>query len=357
MTREIPLELEFRRFSLRLRQPLETAHGPITAREGFLVRVRHDVDDRGDSVVGYGEATPLPGWTESLEACERGLDRASQEIRRGGSDAALAAVDRTAAARHGVILALTDLHATRRSMPLYQLLGEPGRVGRVPVNATVGDGSPAETANAVRDAVTGGFRCCKLKVGVRSLEADLERVRRARDAGGPDVELRIDANGAWTLEEAKRAIEVCRDCDVSLLEQPLPEGALEGHAELRGLGVGIALDEGLLEHGIDAIREANAADALVLKPMALGGVDVAKEVATWAAEAGLPTIVTTTIDGVVARSGATHLAASIPDVPACGLATGPLLAEDLARDPVLFEKGEAVVPQAKGLGLSGIWND
>ena len=357
MTREVPLDLAFRRFSLPLRRPLETAHGTIEGRDGFLVRVRHDVDDRSESVVGYGEATPLPGWTESLEECERGLERAMREIRTGGSDAALAAVDRTAAARHGVILALADLHATRRSIPLYQLLGEPGRVARVPVNATVGDGFPEETARAVRAAVGEGFGCCKVKAGIRSIETDVERLGRARDAVGPDVELRVDANGAWTLEEAKRAIEGFREYDVSILEQPLPEGALGGHAELRGLGVGIALDEGVLEHGIDAIREADAADAIVLKPMALGGVDVAREVAAWANEAGMPTIVTTTIDGVVARSGATHLAASIPNVPACGLATGPLLAEDLGRDPVLFENGEAVVPQAKGLGLSGIWND
>jgi L-alanine-DL-glutamate epimerase-like enolase superfamily enzyme len=232
-------------------------------------------------------------------------------------------------------------------------------VARVPVNATVGDGSPSETATAVREAVDRGFGCCKLKVGLRTVEADLERVRRAREAAGPDVELRADANEAWTFEEAASALETFAEVGISVLEQPLPAGALEGHADLRARsdGVSIALDEGLLEHGVDAICEAGAADVVVLKPMALGGIDVAREVAAWLSELEVTPLVTTTIDGVVARTGAVHLAAAIPDVPACGLATGDLLATDLGRDPVLLEKGSAVVPQAKGLGVSDVWGD
>ncbi len=156
-----------------------------------------------------------------------------------------------------------------------------------------------------------------------------------------------------------RAIEEFAALDVAVLEQPLPAGALEGHADLREAAadtpVSIALDEGVLEHGVDAICETRAADALVLKPMALGGIDVARKVAAWVQELDLTPIVTTTIDGVVARTGAVHLAASIPNVPACGLATGEFLAEDLGTDPVLMEKGAAVVPQTKGLGVEGVW--
>jgi len=192
-----------------------------------------------------------------------------------------------------------------------------------------------------RRAVDRGFDCCKLKVGIRSVEDDIERVRRVRDAVGSSVELRADANEAWTYEEAESALDAFADLGVSILEQPLPAGALEGHADLRAMsrGVSIALDEGLLEHGVDSICEADAADVVVLKPMALGGIDVARKVAAWLTELDITPLVTTTIDGVVARTGAVHLAAAIPDVPACGLATGELLAADLGRDPVLLEKG------------------
>lgn len=356
------LELEYRRFSLPLRRPLEAAHGTIDSRDGFLVRLTD-----GDTA-GLGEATPLEGWTESLEECERGLERARRALeavkesegettREGVVSATLDAVDETTAARCGLSLALLDLEAVRSSWPLYRQLGTEGRVARVPANATVGDGAPDETVVAAREAVDRGFDCCKLKAGVRSVEEDVERVRRTREAVGPDVELRVDANGAWDFGEAERAVEAFSDLDVAILEQPLPAGALEGHAELRGRGVAIALDEGLLDHGVDAICSTKSADAVVLKPMALGGIDIALDLAAWVREMGIVPIVTTTIDGVVARTGAVHLAAAIPEVPACGLATGGLLASDLGRDPVPFEKGAAVVPQAKGLGVSGVWEE
>lgn len=342
------MKLEYERFSVPLREPLETAAGPIESREGFLVRAIED------DLIGLGEATPLSGWTEPLEECERALERASEAIENGDLSGAIEAIEDTSAARHGVTLAITDAQAIEGATPLYQHLCASERVARVPANATVGDGSPEETVRAASDAVDRGFSCCKLKVGVRSVEEDVERMTRVREAVGSAVELRADANGAWTFEEAERAIEAFADLEVSLVEQPLPAGALEGHAELRGRGVDIAFDEGLLAHGVDAIAEAEAADAIVLKPMALGGVDVARELAAWADQLGLYSIVTTTIDAVVARTAAVHLAASIPDVPACGIATADFLETDIGRDPVLFENGAAVVPQAKGLGISDV---
>lgn len=350
MSTDAGYDLEYRSFSLSLVDPLETASGTIDSRDGFLVRVT-----REDGAVGYGEATPLPGWTESLADCEAALERARSALDSGTEDDVLEAVDEAVAARYGVSLALADLEASSESIPLYRYYSPDALVARVPVNATVGDGSTEETVAAARDAVERGFGCCKLKVGRRSVEMDVERMRRVREAVGPEIELRADANGAWDYEEALEAIEAFDDLEVSLVEQPLPAGALEGHADLRGRGVGIGLDEGLLEHGVDAICEAQAADAVVLKPMALGGLDIAQQVATWVDQLGVTPLVTTTIDGVVARAGAVHLAASLPDPPPCGLATGDLLAEDLGRDPVLFENGAAVVPQAKGLGVEGVW--
>ncbi len=353
------LRLEYRPFSVGLERPLGTAHGTIESRDGFLVRIVEATADGagGDPTAGFGEATPLPGWTESSADCEAALERAKTSLRTGGPEAALEAVDGQVAARHGVTLALADFQATRTATPLYRYLGQGPMIARIPVNATIGDGTPTDTAADAARAVRSGFSCCKIKVGARSVTEDVARVRRVREAVGPDVELRVDANESWTYDDAASAIESLADLEVSLLEQPLPAGALEGHAALRGNGVRIALDEGLLEHGVDAICHAGAADAVVLKPMALGGVDVARRVAAWVTELGVAPIVTTTIDAVVARTGAVHLAAAIPDVPACGVATADLLAEDLGRDPVLLENGSAVVPQAKGLGVEGVWQE
>lgn len=344
------MNVETRPFSLELSNPLETAAGTIETREGFLVRVEEDGE------YGVGEATPLPGWTESAEECERALDRA---VGAASGDEpgrrALAACEKVPGARHGLSLALLDLRSKREGVPLYRYLDGPDAVDHVPVNATVGDGTSHEAAESALAARREGFGTVKLKVGGRPLPEDEERVRRVRDAVGSTVELRVDANGAWDRAEARNALDFLADYDVSLLEQPLPADDFEGHRALRGEGVDVAVDEGLAERGIDAVLAADAADAVVLKPMALGGPDVARKVGAWALECGIVPIVTTTVDGVVARTAAIHVAASLPEVPACGLATGRFLAEDLGPDPAPIVAGRIVVPGKDGNGVAGVW--
>lgn len=324
-------------FSLPLSRPLETASGPIETRRGFVVRTTIDGTD------GTGEATPLPGWTESLDACERALE----SIDDPSSALATDELADAPAARHGLSLAVLDAEARAAGRPLYRHLGGSEHRGRVPVNATVGDGSPEETAAAAVDAVETGYPAVKLKVGARRPEADLTRIEAVRKRC-PDVELRVDANGAWDVDTAEALLAEFSSLDVAVAEQPLPAGNLSGHARLRGNGVEIALDEGLVEHGPQAVFSAESADLLVCKPMALGGPDIAREVAITARNEGVDALVTTTIDGAIARAGAVHLAASLPDLRPCGLATGGLLHSDLREDAAPIRGGTAAVPQGKG---------
>ncbi|WP_435195138.1 mandelate racemase/muconate lactonizing enzyme family protein [Natronomonas sp. EA1] len=314
-------------FSLPLSEPLQTAKGPIEDREGYLVTVE-------EPDIGLGEATPLPGWTESLAACKEALESGDplDEL--------------PPAARHGVSLAALDAQAKSEGEPLYRFLGGQSAVESVPVNATVGDADPETTAKQVTAAVDAGFPAVKLKVGARSIEEDIERVAAVRDAA-PDAELRLDANGAWTRAEAQEAFDALTSYGIAYVEQPLPADDLDGHAALRET-VPVALDEGLYEHGFDAVLDANAADVWILKPMAMGGPDVAIEAAGLARGAGIAPVVTTTIDGCVARAAAVHVAAAIPDVRACGLATGSLLSVDFGPDPVPVSNGRIAVPQKEG---------
>jgi len=324
-------------FSLPLSRPLKTASGTIESREGFLVWVT--IDGFG----GVGEATPLPGWTESLETCERTL-RSVEEPRSALESDELADAP---AARHGLSLAVFDATSRAVGEPLYRHLGGTGRRSRVPVNATVGDGTAAETAAAAEVATREGYSAVKLKVGAREPTADIGRLEAVRRRC-PAVELRVDANGAWTYETARRLLPTLSELDVAIVEQPLSAAKLSEHAQLRGHGVEIALDESLIEHGAETVLSADAADLLVCKPMAIGGVDRAREVIGMARDTGGDAIVTTTIDGAIARAGAVHLAASVPDIRACGLATGDLLGSDLRTDVPTVEGGSIAVPQGKG---------
>ena len=334
-------------FSLPLSSPIATASGTIETRNGFVVRYDH----RGER--GVGEATPLPGWTESVGECSAALDSAAEAEPTGGHTAAMLALsaDSVPAARHGFATALLDADARADGVPLYRWFDGDRHCETVPVNATVGDGDPEATAEAVARAVDSGFGCCKLKVGARAVDADIERVRAVRDRVGDDVVLRADANGAWRREQATRAFDSFADLGVDYVEQPLPAEDLAGHADLRGGSVGVALDESLIHERADTVLSADAADVLILKPMVLGGPGNAHTLALRAREQGVEPVVTTTIDGVVARLAALHVAAAVPDIRACGLATGDRLARDLAPDPATVTDGEMRVPQRDGLGL------
>ena len=336
-------------FSLRLESPLGTAAGRITDRRGFLVGYERD------GIRGIGEATPLPGWTESYEACRTALNETTAS-ESAGSTAERPDPTDTPAAAHGVELARLDAIARRDGRPLVAVLREQGFGSErplpesVPVNATIGDGTIDETVSAATDAIDEGFEWLKLKVGVGAPDEDLARVRAVREAVGDDVRLRLDANGAWDRATARRLIDPLAEVGIEYLEQPLPADDLAGHSELRGRGVDIAVDESLADASVEAVVDRGAADVVVIKPMAVGGPSRAVAAAAAARGAGIEPVVTTTVDGVVARTAAVHIAAAIPKVTACGLATGSLLASDLAADPVSITEGRATLPAGHGLG-------
>ncbi len=334
-------------FSVRLTTPLETARGQLRERNGFLVAIEHE------GTTGLGEATPLSGWTESHEECEEALERAETLADELDWGIALRKLD-APAARHGIALALADARAKRQAKPLYRSLGRDERVEQVPVNSTIGTGAsdPAAVASLARDTVDEGYECVKLKVGVNGVEEDVERVRAVRNAVGDDVEIRADANGAWTPTEAERAFERLAALDVSYVEQPLPTAELSAHERLGDSPVGVALDESLAAYDVSHIIETGAADVLVLKPMVVGGPDRVVEAARQCREAGIQPVVSSTFDAVVARTAAVHAAATIPDVAACGLATADRLRTDLAADPAPVSGGQITVPQDPGIGVT-----
>ncbi|HKL27845.1 MAG TPA: o-succinylbenzoate synthase [Natrialbaceae archaeon] len=349
------MRAELREFALTLAEPLPTAAGEMDRREGWLVRVA------GDGETGIGEATPLPGWTESRDACRAALERAVDRLEIDGPDAALATLEDAPAARHGVETALADLRAREADVPLYRSLAKDVEtitsVDGVPVNATIGDGDETDTVAAARTAVDSGFSTLKVKVGNRAVGDDANRLRAVRDAVGEGVEFRADANGAWSPGEARAALDEFESIGVEYVEQPLPAGDLDGNAALSDSdrAVGIALDETVAEYGIDAVLDADVADVVILKPMVLGGPTRTVEAADRARASGVEPVVTTTVDGVVARTAAVHATAAIPDPPPAGLATGDRIAEDLGPDPAPIRDGSALVPGDKGLGVGAVW--
>jgi o-succinylbenzoate synthase len=350
---------------LELVRPLKTARAAYTAREGFLVQL---VDEEG--YVGQGEAMPLPEFgTEPLDTCGQVIrshlealrDRVLNDSLDVIEDAlAISKAPGAPAAAHAVELAWLDLLAQRRKIPLCRLLSQPAR-SEIQVNALLTAEGPQELAGQSRQAVAEGYRTLKLKVAGRPLEEDVARVRAVREAVGPEVKIRVDANGGWQEHEALQALETLGAYGIELCEQPVaPEdlralGRLQQHVQLP-----LAADEAITVPGAIPVLLGStggmpAARILVLKPMVLGGLLPALKLARQAALQGLESFVTSSLDGVVSRAGAAHLAAALPSGRlAAGLGVGSLFKTHEA-DPAeqAFRPAEGCIrlPDAPGLGL------
>jgi len=345
---------------LPLRAPLTTAHGAVTQREGALFELE---EERG--VRGCGEALPLPGFgLETPAQAVRALEELARELlgRRMESPAALLDAGECAtagapAARAALDMAVHDLAARTQGVSLAQWLASQTGTkphARIPVSALVAAADAEAAAAEAHERLGQGFRTLKLKLGPSDFERDLARVAAVRAAAGGTVALRLDANGAWKEADTLPRLRELARFGIEFLEQPVAAQDVEALARLRAAApFPIAADEAVQsEAHAEALLAARAADLLVLKPAAVGGLRAACRIAARARNAGIPLVVTCFLDSALGRTAALHLAASLPGAPrAAGLATGELLAEDLAASPPLAE-GSLAPPQAPGLGVA-----
>ncbi len=213
---------------------------------------------------------------------------------------------------------------------------------RVAVNALVPAMRPDDAAALAAVATGAGFDCVKVKVGATDdTRADVDRVAAVRDAIGSAVGLRVDANGAWDVDTAVAVLAQLAAYDVELVEQPV--ASLDDLARVRRrVAMPVAADECI--RGLDDARRlarAGAADAVVVKVQALGGVAPAVDVVE---AAGVPAIVSSLYETSVGIAAGLALAAALPELPwACGLGTAALLAGDVVVDSLVPVGGELVV--------------
>lgn len=342
-------------FRLPLRATFHSASGGLSHRQGLILRL---VTDSG--VVGVGEASPHPLLSpvavQDIQAVLERLapDLLQRDVEELGPWLEEMGADIPPALACAVDVAACDALAWAQGVSVARFLKDQARA-RVSVNATV---AAEMTAAAVAEAAAAraqGFGCVKLKVGMApSIEEECQRVAAVRRALGPDIRLRLDANGAWRPSQAVGIIEALARYDLEMVEQPLGGDDIEGMAWLRtAVGVPLAADEAVTD--VEAARrvlEAGAADVLVIKPMVVGGLRPARRIIELAAAAGVKAIVTTTIDAGVGTAAALHLAATLaPDSPACGLATGSFLAADLIGHRLAVHNGCMELPPGPGLGV------
>ncbi|NYG53765.1 o-succinylbenzoate synthase [Nocardioides perillae] len=218
---------------------------------------------------------------------------------------------------------------------------------RVPVNVTVPAVGPERAAEVV---AAGGCGTAKVKVAEpgQTLADDEARLEAVRDALGPDGLVRVDANGAWDVDTAVRALRLLDRAAGGLEYAEQPCASVEELAELRRrVDVPVAADESIRRaEDPYRVRDLEAADVAVLKVQPLGGVRACVRIAE---DIGLPVVVSSALETSVGIAAGVALAAALPELPhACGLATVQLLADDVAATPLLPRDGALAVPAGGG---------
>jgi L-alanine-DL-glutamate epimerase-like enolase superfamily enzyme len=340
----VRLEIAPRR--LRLRTPLHNAHGTVSERELLDVLILG-----ADGVAGAGEAAPLPSYDgvelddvrAALEDCRaivhdaEGLPRAMvlAECRKAAVlPQAVAAID----------LALWDLEGRRADVPVWRLLGGHPGPEPVAVNALIAAEDRAGAAAEAARAAEAGFGCVKLKVGIGD---DAGRVAAVRAAVGPDVAIRLDANGAWEVDEALAHLRALAPTGIELVEEPV-HGVEQLRAVAEASQAPVAMDETAVGPGA---LDSGATPIVCLKLSRCGGISGLLEAAETVRAAGGEVYLASTLDGPLGIAGALHAAAVLGPMRPCGLATLDAF-QDVHVDPALrVTRGSMRVPTAPGLGV------
>jgi L-Ala-D/L-Glu epimerase / N-acetyl-D-glutamate racemase len=334
--------------------------------DSVVVRVRTDA-----GVEGFGEGVPrdyVTGETGDRVVTELADHLwpalAERELPELAGEAGLAALEgfipeRPApglvadhASRSALELALMDAWLRAHDLSAGALL-RPRRL-TVAYSGIVSAGPLDRAVRLARHMTLIGFDAIKVKVG---FDDDVDRVRAIRAAVGPQVSLRVDANGAWSLGRALDVIDAIAGCGVVAVEQPLPRAALDDWKRLKGLSaIPLMADESLVTLAdAEALLAEPLVDYVNIRVSKCGGLARSLALAGRAARAGVRVQVGSQVGETAILSAAgRHLAAALPHLAfAEGSYGALLLAEDVSAESIRFgHRGEARILTGPGLGVS-----
>lgn len=331
-------DLRVFRYRLPLARSLNLGGETVEHREGLLVRLA-----AANGGVGWGEIAPLPGFSrETVDDAQAQIER----LRGKEIDALLPSrvIDALAngnrvrlpppglplapSVRFGLEQALLWLQAAGKHLPVPALLRD-RPPSAVPLNSLLIGDSVEELEDAASEAVVEGYRSIKLKVGRRSVDADVEAVRAVSRMMTGNTSLRLDANRAWTRAEASAFVKSVSDCPIEYLEEPLVDPA-QLAAFAASTSIPIALDETLRAISAPDLSDYPFVKAAILKPTLMGGFTRSAEYIRAARRNSIAPVVSASFESGVGLLGLAWLAAGFDlDGTPAGLDTWRWLEEDL----------------------------
>ncbi|WP_164667862.1 dipeptide epimerase [Virgibacillus doumboii] len=348
-------EMTTQKTSLPLEKPFKTALRTVTKIEVIDVMVQLE-----NREVGRGSASSTWQITGesliSIQAAIDGpiknvlLDRDIEEL-----EDILMKVDRSCvantSAKAAVDIALHDVYCKVFGIPLHQYLG--GGAVFPETDMTISIDDPAVMQNDAKERIGQGFDVLKIKVGNNERD-DIDRILKIREAVGPDVKLRLDANQGWKSKQAVKIIRYLeKNAGIELVEQPVKAHDFEGLKFIRErVDTPIMADESVFSPS-DAFRllQHEAVDLLNIKLMKSGGLRRARQIADMAQSAGIECMIGSMMESHVSVTAAAHLAYAHSNITRYDLDAALWLKDQSEQGGIKWQGKIAELPDKPGLGF------
>lgn len=328
---------DYKKYLLQFKQPSGTSRGVLTEKPAYFIKIWNEVDP---SVIGIGECSILKGLSiDDVENYEEVLAEVSRDINNFVADATNKLV-KFPSIIFGIETALKDLENGGKQI-LFPSDFTEGNEG-IPINGLIWMGNIGYMKEQLKTKIEEGFRCIKIKIGAIEFEEELKFLNNLRQQYLQNYfEIRLDANGAFNMQEVKEKLRRLSKHRIHSIEQPIKQGNWRAMAELcRESPIPIALDEELIgintyskkEELVTTIRP----QFLILKPSLLGGFKHSEEWIEIANKYKIGWWVTSALESNIGLNAIAQWAFTLKNKLPQGLGTGQLYTNNIAS-PLLIE--------------------
>lgn len=339
---------------LGLPKPVVISRGTITTADTVVVQVLTD-----EGISGYGEGAGATFITGETPETILGAVRLLREELIGTDPLAIGHIHRTmdralvgnGSAKAAIDIALYDIMGKALGAPLYKILG--GVSGKVETDMTILIDKPSVMAKRAKEVVEQGFRFLKVKAGADPHQ-DIEAIRLIREAVGPDIHIKVDANQAWSVSECLWIMEELSKYGVDVVEQPTRYWDSDGLVQLRRKGrFTVMADESCFTpQDAIALIKKDAVDMINIKLMKCGGLYRALEINSICEASGIACMVGCMIESKLAIAAGAALVASQPNIRLADLDSFLSLDDrGQLRGGFTISGGEITLSEEPGLGI------
>ena len=253
------------------------------------------------------------------------------------------------AAKSAVDMAIHDLGGKISGLGVSSILGG-GHKGPINSSKAVSANTTDKMVKEAIEFVKDGYKTIKIKTGVDK-QSELLAIKEIRQSVGSSINIKLDANQAWTLAEARNFLSEVEKFDIEMIEQPLSAGNIRGHAELRkSISIPVMLDESIhSSRDLLNVIEMNAADYVNIKLLKTGGLFPAKELASICSAAGIYCQIGS-LDSSIGSAAAVNLVHSCPIFKYAEI-NGPSRFKNDFASGFQIINGQAVLDKNVGLGI------